>query len=103
MVCNSIQFKFQDLNDRLGDQEDRNADLQRAKKKLESELDSLKKQIQDLEMSLRKSESEKQSKDHQIRSLQDEMAAQVSVTLVFVGPFHDSFQCSKFTVLSLLL
>lgn len=57
----------------MGDQEDRNSDLTRSKKKLETELESLKKQIQDLELSLRKADSEKQSKDHQIRSLQDEM------------------------------
>lgn len=68
---------IQELNERLGDQEDRNSDLQKAKKKMESDCENFKKQIQDLEMALRKSESEKQSRDHQIRSLQDEMQQQV--------------------------
>ncbi len=70
---------FQDITDRLADQDDRNVELQKAKKKVEGECDALKKTIQDLEMSLRKAESEKQSKDQQNRSLQDEMAQQDEV------------------------
>lgn len=60
----------------MNDQESRNSELTKAKKKIEGELDGLKKNIQDLEMSLRKADSEKTSKDNQVRSLQDEMRQQ---------------------------
>ena len=50
------------MSERLGGQEDRNVEIQKAKKKVEQECDGLKKNIQDMEMNLRKSESEKQSR-----------------------------------------
>ncbi|KAK6023659.1 hypothetical protein OSTOST_10546 [Ostertagia ostertagi] len=65
-----------DLNDQLADQEDRNAALSKAKKKVEQDNDLLKKTVSDLETTIKKQEGEKQSKDHQIRSLQDEIASQ---------------------------
>lgn len=58
------------------DQEERNSDLQKGKKKVEQECDTLRKNIQDLELSIKKQEAEKQAKDQQIRSLQDEMTQQ---------------------------
>lgn len=64
------QFLIKDLSEKLANQEERSADLTKAKKKAEQEIDGLKKQIQDLELALRKAESEKTSKDNQIRSLQ---------------------------------
>lgn len=53
----------------------------KAKKKLETDCEHMKKTIQDLEMNVRRQESEKQAKDNQIRSLQDEMAQQDEVIL----------------------
>ncbi|CAJ0577950.1 unnamed protein product, partial [Mesorhabditis spiculigera] len=65
-----------ELNDQLAEQEDRNSDVQRAKKKVENELENLRKQIAQVEENLTKVEGEKQTKDQQIRTLQDEMANQ---------------------------
>ncbi|VDL84031.1 unnamed protein product [Nippostrongylus brasiliensis] len=65
-----------DLNDQLADQEDRNATLAKAKKKVEQDNEALKKTVSELETTIKKQEGEKQSKDHQIRSLQDEIASQ---------------------------
>lgn len=58
------------MTERLQEQEDKNTDLSKARKKIEQDVENLKKQIQDLELTIRKQESEKQSKDNQIKSLQ---------------------------------
>lgn len=58
------------MTERLEEQEDKNAELTKVRKKIEQEVEALKKQIQDLELTVRKQESEKQSKDNQIKSLQ---------------------------------
>ncbi|CAJ0963541.1 unnamed protein product, partial [Mesorhabditis belari] len=65
-----------ELNDLLAEQEDRNSDVQRARKKVESELENLRRQMADLEATLGRVEEEKQAKEAQIRTLQDEMANQ---------------------------
>ncbi len=57
------------MSERLAEQEDRNADVSRAKKKVEADVENLKKNVQDLELGLRKADAEKQSKDHQIRQV----------------------------------
>lgn len=59
-----------DLSEQLNDLEDKNETLQRIKKKLESDNESLKKSIADMELIIRKQEAEKQTKDHQLRSFQ---------------------------------
>ena len=58
------------------DEEDANANMAAATKKLNAEGDELKKDIEDLERSLAKAEQEKNTKETQIKSLQDEMAQQ---------------------------
>lgn len=58
------------MNDRLVDQEDQYIDVVKIRKKLESENDDLKKNIQKLDIIIKKKDNEKQSKDQQLRSLQ---------------------------------
>ena len=58
------------------DEEDANANMAAATKKLNAEGEELKKDIEDLERSLAKAEQEKNTKETQIKSLQDEMAQQ---------------------------
>ena len=58
------------------DEEDANATMSAAAKKLGAEGEELKKDIEDLERSLAKAEQEKNTKETQIKSLQDEMAQQ---------------------------
>ena len=58
------------------DEEDANATMAGATKKLAAEGEELKKDIEDLERSLAKAEQEKNTKETQIKSLQDEMAQQ---------------------------
>src|SRR5689334_13932590 len=65
-----MERQVQDLNERIQEQEDKINDTHRAKRQVEQECGSLKRNVSDLEMSVRKAESEKQAKDHQIRSLQ---------------------------------
>lgn len=52
------------------DQEDQYIDVVKIRKKLESENDDLKKNIQKLDIIIKKKDNEKQSKDQQLRSLQ---------------------------------
>ena len=53
-VKKQYDLLLQDLNDRLSHEEDAHTSLTQAKKKLESELASQKKEIEDLELSLQK-------------------------------------------------
>lgn len=68
------------MNDQLADQEDKNASLQKMRKKLESDVDLFKKTVAELETTVKKQESEKANKDLQIRSLQ------VRITSLLLGP-----------------
>ncbi|UYV66622.1 unc-54 [Cordylochernes scorpioides] len=61
---------------RLSHEEDAHGQLSQNKRKLESEVSTLKKDIEDLELTLQKAEQDKQTKDHQIRNLNDEIAHQ---------------------------
>lgn len=63
----------------MADQEERTSDVTKAKKKVEHECESLKKNVSELEATTRKLESEKNTKDQHIRSLQDEMVQQDEV------------------------
>uniref|UniRef100_A0A1W7RA59 Myosin heavy chain, muscle n=1 Tax=Hadrurus spadix TaxID=141984 RepID=A0A1W7RA59_9SCOR len=71
-----LEQQLQELQDRLGHEEDAHASLNSAKKKLEGEISSMKKDIEDLELTIQKAEQDKASKDHQIRNLNDEIAHQ---------------------------
>ncbi len=64
------------LNDKLGNQEERNTDLKRATTKGEGECEILRKQISDLEVALEKAGGDKSNKEGNISSLQDELAQQ---------------------------
>ncbi|KAK0410838.1 hypothetical protein QR680_005352 [Steinernema hermaphroditum] len=68
-----------ELNEQLNYQEDQNAALAKARKKVEADNESLKKNVGELEQTIKKQEAEKLSKDHQMRSLQDEIASQYEV------------------------
>lgn len=72
----SLYLIFQDVTDRLQQEEDARNNLFQNKKKLEQEVSGLKKDIEDLELAIQKSEQDKATKDHQIRNLNDEIAHQ---------------------------
>merc|ERR1719187_2094074 len=72
----AAEEQLKEVEARLMDEEDANANMAGATKKLGSESEELKKDIEDLERSLAKAEQEKNTKETQIKSLQDEMAQQ---------------------------
>merc|ERR1719431_730280 len=72
----AAEEQLKEVEARLMDEEDANANMAAATKKFASESDELKKDIEDLERSLAKAEQEKNTKETQIKSLQDEMAQQ---------------------------
>ena len=53
--------------------------MEQARKKAESEMKSVKQEVNDLEALLSKSEQSKSEKEHQIRGLQDEIDNQDSI------------------------
>lgn len=63
-----LQYAY--INEQLADQEDKNNSLAKMKKKLENDLEALRRTISDLEATCKKHEMDKLAKDHQIRSLQ---------------------------------
>merc|ERR1719435_835833 len=72
----AAEEQLKEVEARLMDEEDANATMSAAAKKLGAEGEELKKDIEDLERSLAKAEQEKNTKETQIKSLQDEMAQQ---------------------------
>lgn len=68
--------RAQDTTERLQQEEDARNQLFTSKKKLEQELQGLKKEIEDMELNLQKADGDKNTKDHQIRTLNDEIAHQ---------------------------
>merc|ERR1719249_261076 len=72
----AAEEQLKEVEARLMDEEDANATMAGATKKLGAEAEELKKDIEDLERSLAKAEQEKNTKETQIKSLQDEMAQQ---------------------------
>merc|ERR1719159_2181195 len=72
----AAEEQLKEVEARLMDEEDANANMAAATKKLNAEGEELKKDIEDLERSLAKAEQEKNTKETQIKSLQDEMAQQ---------------------------
>merc|ERR1712087_182642 len=72
----AAEEQLKEVEARLMDEEDANATMAGATKKLGAEGEELKKDIEDLERSLAKAEQEKNTKETQIKSLQDEMAQQ---------------------------
>ncbi|XP_067145161.1 myosin heavy chain, muscle-like isoform X10 [Centruroides vittatus] len=71
-----LECQLQETQDRLNHEEDAHTQLTQTRKKLESEVSSLKKDVEDLELTIQKAEQDKASKDHQIRNLNDEIAHQ---------------------------
>merc|ERR1719376_10480 len=70
----AAEEQLKEVEARLMDEEDANATMSAAAKKLGAEGEELKKDIEDLERSLAKAEQEMNTKETQIKSLQDEMA-----------------------------
>jgi chromosome segregation ATPase len=64
------------MEERLAEQESKGGDLSKQKKKLEGEIQDLKKNVDEVTTQLSKAVAEGKSKENQIRKLQDEMAAQ---------------------------
>jgi septal ring factor EnvC (AmiA/AmiB activator) len=62
--------QLDEMAEQLGDQEDRYNGMAKGRKKLEADMEALKRQIGDMDATIRRHESEKLTKDTQIRSLQ---------------------------------
>ena len=60
----------------MSEEEEAREGLNQAKRKLEQELNRIKKDLEDYELTMQKAEQDKATKDHQIRNLQDEVAHQ---------------------------
>uniref|UniRef100_A0A0K0CTS5 Myosin head n=1 Tax=Angiostrongylus cantonensis TaxID=6313 RepID=A0A0K0CTS5_ANGCA len=71
-----LEKGLNDINDKLSWQEDRNAELERQKRKALQEVENMKRTIELVDGNLQKSIEEKEAKENQIRSLQDEINAQ---------------------------
>jgi len=71
-----VDFFEQDTQDRLNAEEEARNQLSQQKRKLEQEMNGLRKELEDLELSVSKSEGDKNTKEHQIRCLNDEIAHQ---------------------------
>ena len=67
---------LQETQDRLSEEEEAREALMQAKKKMEQEMNHVKKELEDLELTIQKAEQDRATKDHQIRNLQDEIAHQ---------------------------
>ncbi|EGT54067.1 hypothetical protein CAEBREN_30667 [Caenorhabditis brenneri] len=65
-----------DANDKLSEHEEKNADLEKQRRKAQQEVENLKKSIEAVDGNLSRSLEEKAAKENQIRSLQDEMNSQ---------------------------
>lgn len=61
-----MESKVKELNERLEDEEEMNAELTAKKRKLEDECSELKKDIDDLELTLAKVEKEKHATENKV-------------------------------------
>lgn len=61
-----MEAKVKELNERLEDEEEMNAELTAKKRKLEDECSELKKDIDDLELTLAKVEKEKHATENKV-------------------------------------
>lgn len=61
-----MEAKVKELNERLEDEEEMNAELTSKKRKLEDECSELKKDIDDLELTLAKVEKEKHATENKV-------------------------------------
>jgi myosin heavy subunit len=71
-----LEANLSDTQERLQQEEEARNALFQNKKKLEQEINGLKKDIEDLDLTIQKGEQDKATKDHQIRNLNDEIAHQ---------------------------
>lgn len=73
-----LEAKVKELNERLEDEEEVNADLAARRRKLEDECTELKKDIDDLELTLAKAEKEKQATENKVWA-RDQLGTSVGV------------------------
>lgn len=66
-----MEAKVKELNERLEDEEEMNAELTAKKRKLEDECSELKKDIDDLELTLAKVEKEKHATENKVGLIRD--------------------------------
>ncbi|GFY55713.1 myosin heavy chain, muscle [Trichonephila inaurata madagascariensis] len=71
-----LASQLTDVQDRLSHEEDAHVQMAQIKKKLELDVNTLKKEVEDLELTIQKAEQDKQSRDHQIRNLNEEISHQ---------------------------
>lgn len=71
-----LEETLQDVQDRLCSEEEAHTQLVQTRRKLESEVTNLKKDVDDMELTIQKAEQDKASKEHQIRNLNDEISNQ---------------------------
>ncbi|GFQ86252.1 myosin heavy chain, muscle [Trichonephila clavata] len=71
-----LASQLTDVQDRLSHEEDAHVQIAQIKKKLELDVNTLKKEVEDLELTIQKAEQDKQSRDHQIRNLNEEISHQ---------------------------
>lgn len=62
--------QLDEMAEQLGESEDRYNGLAKTKKKLETDLEALRRQVSDMDAAIRRHESEKLTKENQVRSLQ---------------------------------
>ncbi|CAO2578118.1 Myh7b [Lemmus lemmus] len=73
-----LEAKVKELNERLEDEEEVNADLAARRRKLEDECTELKKDIDDLELTLAKAEKEKQATENKEMAALDESVVRLT-------------------------
>ncbi|KAG8196053.1 hypothetical protein JTE90_007800 [Oedothorax gibbosus] len=71
-----LACQLTDVQERLTHEEDAHTQMAQIKKKLEMDVNALKKEVEDLELTMQKAEQDKQSRDHQIRNLNEEISHQ---------------------------
>ncbi|CAL1262322.1 unnamed protein product [Larinioides sclopetarius] len=71
-----LATQLTDVQERLIHEEDAHLQMAQIRKKLELDLNTLKKEVEDLELTIQKAEQDKQSRDHQIRNLNEEISHQ---------------------------
>ncbi|XP_055937975.1 myosin heavy chain, muscle-like isoform X5 [Argiope bruennichi] len=71
-----LASQLTDVQERLTHEEDAHLQMAQIRKKLELDLNTLKKEVEDLELTIQKAEQDKQSRDHQIRNLNEEISHQ---------------------------
>ncbi|XP_042900309.1 myosin heavy chain, muscle isoform X1 [Parasteatoda tepidariorum] len=71
-----LACQLTDVQERLTHEEDAHVQMAQIKKKLETDLQTFKKEVEDLELAMQKAEQDKSSRDHQIRNLNEEISHQ---------------------------